>query len=113
MLYKKAPFWKYATLAVVCIEQEFAVYEILTKNCFFDMSKFLNKVIKRFWQSIPTGYAIGESYLLAVEESVFEPRDDWERIALQIVKDIEYTFYMLWEKNAEGAFEVAKRKWKS
>lgn len=74
---KKAPFWKYATIATVCIEQEYAIYETLAKGCAYDMSKFLGKVIKRYWQAIPTGYSIDESFLLAIEESIFSPRDEW------------------------------------
>ena len=109
-LLKKAPFWKYATVATVCIEQEYKVYEVLAKDCFFDMTKFLGKVVKRFWQSVPTGYSIGDSYLLAIEESFFEPRDEWEEIALQIVKDMEHTFYGFWEKSATDTFANLKRQ---
>ncbi len=60
--FKKAPFWKYATIATVCIEQEYVIYETLAKGCAYDMSKFLGKVIKRYWQSIPTGYSIDHNY---------------------------------------------------
>ena len=101
---KKAPFWKYATIATVCIEQEYAVYETLAKGCAYDMSKFLGKVIKRYWQAIPTGYSIDESFLLAIEESIFLPRDEWEELALQIVKDMEHTFYAFWHKDTKAAF---------
>ena len=103
-LLKKAPFWKYATIATICIEQEYAVYEILAKGCDYDMSKFLGKVIKRYWQSIPTGYSIDDSFLLAIEESIFLPRDEWEELSLQIVKDIEHTFYALWQKDMKAVF---------
>lgn len=109
-LLKKAPFWKYATLATISIEQEYMVYEVLAKDCCYDMTKFLNKVVKRFWQSIPTGYSIGDSYLLAIEESIFNPRDEWEEIALQIVKDIEHTFYALWEKSTVAALRNLKQQ---
>ena len=76
---KKAPFWKYATIATVCIEQEYAVYETLAKGCAYDMSKFLGKVIKRYWQAIPTGYSIDESFLLALvkgENEIFASSAD-------------------------------------
>lgn len=59
---KKVPFGKYATIATVCIEQEYAVYEMLAQGCAYDMSKFLGKVIKRYWQAIPTGYSIDEFF---------------------------------------------------
>ena len=104
VLLKKVPFWKYATIATVCIEQEYAVYETLAKGCAYDMSKFLGKVIKRYWQAIPTGYSIDDSFLLAIEESIFSPRDEWEELALQIVKDMEHNFYALWQKDTKAAF---------
>lgn len=101
---KKAPFWKYAIIATVCIEQEYAIYETLAKGCAYDMSKFLGKVIKRYWQAIPTGYSIDDTFLLAIEESNFSPRDEWEELALRIVKDIEHTYYAIWKKDIKAAF---------
>lgn len=107
---KKAAFWKYAALASVCIEQEYSVYEVLAKGCYFDMTGFLGKVVKRFWQSVPTGYSIDDSYLLAIEESVFHPNDEREETALQIVRDMEWTFYALFEKNTKNAFDLLRRQ---
>ncbi len=107
---KKAPFWKYATIATVCIEQEYVIYETLAKGCTYDMSRFLSKVIKRYWQSIPTGYSIDESFLLAIEESIFEPRDEWEELALQIVRDIEHTFYALWRRDEKAALSNVEKQ---
>lgn len=106
----KAAFWKYAALASVCIEQEYAVYEVLAKGCFFDMTRFLGKVVKRFWQSVPTGYSMDDSYVLAIEESIFHPRDEWEETALCIVRDMEWTFYAFFEKKAENAFDLLNRQ---
>lgn len=109
-LLKKAPFWKYATLATVLIEQEYSVYEVLAKDSFYDMTKFLKKVVNRFWQSVPTGYSIDDSFLLAIEESIFEPRDEWEKLALQIVKDIKHTFYAIWEKDTRAALKNIEKQ---
>lgn len=107
---KKAAFWKYAAVASVCAQQEYSVYKALAKGCFFDMTKFLDKVIKRFWQAVPTGYSIDDSYLLAIEESVFSPRDEWEETALQIVGDLEQTFYAFFEKDRDAAFDGLNRR---
>lgn len=107
---EKAAFWKYAALASACIEQEYAVYEILAKGCFFDMTRYLGKAVKRFWQSVPTGYSMDDSYLLAIEESIFQPRDEWEETALQIVRDMEQAFYAFFDKKAENAFELLNRQ---
>lgn len=71
------PLWKCVTFGLICIEYEFDIYCRLAENRSFDMAKFLKKTVSRFWKAAATGYSMDEQYLLAIEESVFEPHDEW------------------------------------
>ncbi|MBD5089313.1 MAG: hypothetical protein HDT30_10990 [Clostridiales bacterium] len=108
--FKKDPFWKCAAFGLVCILQEYEIYEKLAKDRYYDMSKFLKKTVERFWKAVATGYFIDEKYLLAVEESFFEPHNEWEELALQIVQDISDFFYAVYEKKAKEAIGMQKRQ---
>lgn len=108
---KKAAFWKSAVFGLDCIRQEYAVYEELARDRQFDMSKFLKKTIERFWKAAATGYSMDEQYLLAIEESFFEPRDEWEKLALEIVQDLYDFFYAVAEKNSQNAIDMKERQY--
>ena len=107
---KKVPFWKAGTFGLNCIRQEYAVYEILAKDRCFDITKFLKKTVERFFKALATGYAMDEQYLLAIEESFFEPRDEWEKLALQVVQDLCDYFYAVHEKKPATAIAMQERQ---
>ena len=107
---KKAHLWKYVAFGTVCIKQEYEIYEELAKNKFFDMGKFLKKTIERFWQAASTGYSMDEKYILAVEESMFSPRDGWEELALQFIYDLQDFFYAVADKDKNRCLEMQKRQ---
>lgn len=103
---KKTLFWKYMIVALQAMEQEYELYERLAKDRRFDMSRHLKKTVERFYQAAATGYQPDEKYILAVEESYFEPRGEYEKLAYQIVKDLEDFFHLVYEKDCKkaGAF---------
>lgn len=107
---KKTPFWKCAAFGLLCILQEYEIYEKLAKDRYFDMSKFLKKTVERFWKAVATGYSMDEKYLLAVEESFFEPQSEWEELVVQILQDILDFFYAVSEKKAKEAMGMQKRQ---
>ncbi len=82
---QKTLFWKYMIVALQAMEQEYELYERLAKDRRFDMSRHLGKTVERFYQAAATGYQPDEKYILAVEESYFEPRDEYEKLAYRIV----------------------------
>lgn len=100
---KKTLFWKYMIVALQAMEQEYELYERLAKDRRFDMSRYLGKTMERFYQAAATGYQPDEKYILAVEESYFEPRDEYEKLAYQIVKDLEDFFHLVYEKDCKKA----------
>lgn len=100
---KKTLFWKYMIVALQAMEQEYELYERLAKDRRFDMSRHLGKTMERFYQAAATGYQPDEKYILAVEESYFEPRDEYEKLAYRIVKDLEDFFHLVYEKDCKKA----------
>lgn len=100
---KKTLFWKYMIVALQAMEQEYELYERLAKDRRFDMSRHLGKTVERFYQAAATGYQPDEKYILAVEESYFEPRDEYEKLAYRIVKDLEDFFHLVYEKDCKKA----------
>ena len=100
---KKTLFWKYMIVALQAMEQEYKLYERLAKDRRFDMSRHLGKTVERFYQAAATGYQPDEKYILAVEESYFEPRDEYEKLAYRIVKDLEDFFHLVYEKDCKKA----------
>lgn len=100
---KKTHFWKYMLVALQAMEQEYELYERLAKDRRFDMSRHLGKTMERFYQAAATGYQPDEKYILAVEESYFEPRDEYEKLAYRIVKDLEDFFHLVYEKDCKKA----------
>lgn len=100
---KKTLFWKYMIAALKAMEQEYELYQRLAKDRQFDMSRHLGKTMARFYQAAATGCQPDEKYILAVEESFFEPRDDYERLALRIVEDLQDFFYVAYEKDCKKA----------
>ena len=100
---KKTPFWKYMIVALQAMEQEYELYERLAKDRRFDMSRHLRKTVERFYQAAATGYQPDEKYILTVEESYFEPRDEYEELAYRIVKDLEDFFHLVYEKDCKKA----------
>lgn len=107
---KKTHFWKFVAFGTACIKQEYEVYEQLAKDRFFDMSKFLKKTVERFWKAASTGYSMDEQYILAVEESFFTPRDGWEELALQFVRDLQEFFYAVAEKDEKSCLRMQERQ---
>lgn len=105
----KTLFWKYMIVALQAMEQEYELYVRLAKDRRFDMSRYLGKTVERFYQAAATGYQLDEKYILAVEESYFEPRDEYERLAWQIVKDLEDFFHLVYEKDCKKAGEFLER----
>lgn len=100
---QKTLFWKYMIVALQAMEQEYELYERLAKDRRFDMSRHLGKTVERFYQAAATGYQPDEKYILAVEESYFEPRDEYEKLAYRIVKDLEDFFHLVYEKDCKKA----------
>ena len=110
--FKKAPFWKCAAFGLACMFQEYEIYEKIAKDRAFDMSKFLKKTMERFWKAVATGYSMDEKYILAIEESFFEPKNEWEQLALQIIEDFSDFFYGVYEKKTEKVLEMQERQLK-
>lgn len=106
---KKTLFWKHMITALQAMYQEYDLYERLAKDRQFDMSKHLKKTMDRFYQAAATGYQPDEKYLLAVEQSYFEPLDGYEELALQIVKDLEDFFHVVYEKDCKKAAAFLER----
>lgn len=109
-IFSKALYWKVAAFGTLCIQQEYLVYEQLATGRFWDMSAHLKKTVKRFWQAVTTGYAMDDKYLLIVEESLFEPRDEWEELALRIIQDIQDFYYAVWKKDTEDTLKIGQRQ---
>lgn len=107
---KKANLWKAVALGIVCIKQEYRVYECLAKDRFFDMTKFLEKTVERLWKAAETGYSMDEKYLLTIEESIFTPRDVWEEMALQIVRHLQDVFFAVNTKNAKALLSGVEKQ---
>ncbi|MDE7428366.1 MAG: YjaG family protein, partial [Lachnospiraceae bacterium] len=63
VLMKGQPFWKIALFGVMCAERQWPVYERLCVGREWGNAKGMRKVMERIWQAIPTGYAIGDSYM--------------------------------------------------
>ena len=103
---KKTLFWKYMLVGLQGMYQEYDLYERLAKDRRFDMSRHLKKTMDRLYQAAATGYRLDDKYILTIECSYFEPRDKWEELALQIVKDLEDFFRIAYEKDCKkaGAF---------
>lgn len=89
---------------------EYGVYATLAKGRFFDMSKHLKRSVDRFWAATATGYSIDEKYLLAMEESRFDPNDDFENLALAIVEDLIFFFYAVYDKDPKKIFTLCQRQ---
>ncbi len=106
----KAPIWKYAALALNGVIYEYMIYECLAKDCVFDMSKHLKRAVDRFWAAVSTGYAMDEKYLLAMEESRFQPKDNLEGLALEIVEDLIFFFYAVYDKDKKNLLELCSRQ---
>lgn len=107
---QKGPLWKCVVFGLLCIKQEFEVYLYLAEGQSYNMIKFLEKTIERFWKAAASGYGINEKFLLAIEESFFEPENKWDEIALKVVKDIYDFFYAVENKNKENAILIQNRQ---
>lgn len=106
---KKTLFWKHMVVALQAMYQEYELYERLAKDRQFDMTKHLKKTMERFYQAAATGYQPDEKYILAVEQSYFEPRDGYEELALQVVRDLEDFFHVVYEKDCKKAAAFLER----
>lgn len=106
---KKTLFWKYMLVGLQGMYQEYDLYERLAKDRRFDMSRHLKKTMDRLYQAAATGYRLDDKYILTIECSYFEPRDKWEELALQIVKDLEDFFRIVYEKDCKKAGAFLKR----
>lgn len=107
---QKGPLWKCVLFGLLCIKQEFEVYRYLAEGQSYNMIKFLEKTIERFWKAAASGYGINEKFLLAIEESFFEPKNKWDEIALKVVRDIYDFFYAVENKNKENAILMQSRQ---
>ncbi len=106
---KKTLFWKYMLVGLQGMYQEYDLYERLAKDRRFDMSRHLKKTMDRLYQAAATGYRLDDKYILTIECSYFEPRDKWEELALQIVRDLEDFFRIAYEKDCKKAGAFLKR----
>ena len=106
---KKTLFWKYMIVGLQGMYQEYDLYERLAKDRRFDMSRHLKKTMDRLYQAAATGYRLDDKYILTIECSYFEPRDKWEELALQIVRDLEDFFRIVYEKDCKKAGAFLKR----
>lgn len=107
---EKGPLWKCVVFGLLCIKQEFEVYRCLAEDQAYNMTKFLDKTMERFWKAAASGYGINEKFLLAIEESFFEAENEWDEIALKVVKDIYGFFYAVENKNKENAVLMQNRQ---
>lgn len=105
---KRGPLWKCVIFGLLCIKQEFQIYKCLAEGRTYNMTKFLDNSVQRFWKAAASGYGINEKFLLAIEESFFEPQNEWDKIALTVVQDIYEFFYAVEGKNKKNAIGMQK-----
>lgn len=108
--YNKMPVWKCVAFGIWCIQQEFEIYKVLAHGKAYDMTKFLNKTVERFWQTAATGYLMDEQYILAVEESFFEPESLWDKMALTVVQDLYALFYSVYNKKGREILSFGRKR---
>lgn len=108
-LLKGAPFWKTALFGVQCLRRQKPVYERLCVGREWGNARGLHKVVERFYQAIPTGYAIGGSYLAAIEDSAVVPEEDWDALAVEYVQNVELLLELFESKDKKAARALAER----
>ena len=103
------PFWKAALFGLQCLRRQWPVYERLCVGREWGNAKAVSRVLERFWRAIPTGYAIGPSYLAAIEDSTVVPEEDWDTLAVEFVQNLEILFTIFEEKDRAGAVTMAEQ----
>ena len=108
-LMKGQPFWKTALFGVMCARRQLPVYERLCIGREWGNAKDMAKVMERFWKAIPTGYAIGDTYLGIIEDSLVVPEEDWDSLAEEYVHNMELLLELFESKDKKAAGEIAER----
>lgn len=106
---KGQPFWKIALYGVMCIRRQWPVYERLCVGREWGNAKQVAKVIERFWKAIPTGYAIGDSYLGILEDSAVVATEDWDALAVEFIQNMNILFELFESKDKKSARSIAER----
>lgn len=106
---KGQPFWKIALFGVMCIRRQWPVYERLCVGREWGNAKQISKVIERFWKAIPTGYAIGDSYMGIIEDSAVVGTEDWDALAEGFIVNMIVLFELFESKDKKAARSIAER----
>ncbi len=109
VLMKGQPFWKIALFGVMCVERQWPVYERLCVGREWGNAKGVRKVMERVWQAIPTGYAIGDSYMGIIEDSVFVATEDWDVLAVEYIQNMMFLLELFESKDKKAAPKIAER----
>lgn len=108
-LMKGQPFWKVALFGVMCIRRQQPVYERLCVGREWGNPKGMAKVVERFWKAIPTGYAIGDSYLGIIEDSVVVATEDWDALAIEYIQNTGLLLELFESKDKKATKAIAER----
>lgn len=110
-LMKGQPFWKIALFGVMCAERQWPVYERLCVGREWGNAKGMRKVMERLWQAIPTGYAIGDSYMGIIEDSVVVASEDWDGLAIEYIQTMMFLLELFEskDKKSKAAPKIAER----
>lgn len=106
---KGQPFWKTALFGVMCLRRQQPVYERLCVGREWGNVRGMAKVVARFYQAIPTGYAIGDAYLAIVEDSAVVPEEDWDALAVEYVQNAELLLDLFEAKDKKAVRALAER----
>ena len=108
-LMKGLPFWKTALFGVQCLRRLEPVYERLCVGREWGNAKGMHRVVERFYQAIPTGYAIGGRYLATIEDSAVVPTEDWDVLAAEYVENAERLLEVFEGKDKKAGRGLAER----
>lgn len=108
-LLKGLPFWKVALFGVQCLRRQEPVYARLCVGREWGNARGLHGVVERFFQAIPTGYAIGGRYLTVIEDSAVVPTEDWDVLAAEYVQNVEQMLEVFEEKDRRAGRALAER----
>lgn len=108
-LMKGLPFWKTALFGVQCLRRLEPVYERLCVGREWGNARGMHRVVERFYQAIPTGYAIGGRYLAIIEDSAVVPTEDWDVLAAEYVENAEQLLEAFEGKDKKAGRGLAER----
>lgn len=107
---KKEPYWKTAFLGTVFLEEQWMVYQKLAIGRDWNAVSSLQKVMKRFWQALPTGYRMDDKYLVIAEENPVTPvTEQYDPLAGKVVANMIKLIYDFSKKDQKAVSLFAER----